>query len=182
MTIHLLPIPTPFPVGAINAYLLEGDLLTLVDCGPKYPDALNGLESELGKLRYRIEDIQQLIVTHHHVDHIGLAGEVVRRSGAKVLANPRTVPYLTDYASVRANNHAFYQQLMIESGVPANIQEKIDRTGGSFSKWADPVPVARTLDEGDTVNIGGGSWRVYYTPGHAGDLICLFNEATGELL
>lgn len=182
MTIHLLKIPTPFPVGAINAYLLEGDLLTLVDCGPKYPDALNGLESELGKLRYRIEDIQQLIVTHHHVDHIGLAGEVVKRSGAKVLANPRTVPYLTDYASVRTNNHAFYHQLMIESGVPGDIQEKIDRTGGSFSKWADPVPVARTIDEGDTVNIGGGSWRVYYTPGHAGDLICLFNEVTGELL
>jgi len=183
MTIHLLKIPTPFPVGAINAYLLEGDLLTLVDCGPKYPDALNALESELGKLRYRIEDIQQLIVTHHHIDHIGLAGEIVKRSNAKVIAHPRTVPYLLDYDKHRSLGNDFIRQLLIESGVPDTIKGKIERTGGSFAQWVEPISaVARTLDEGDTVNIGGGSWRVYHTPGHAGDLICLFNESTGELL
>jgi glyoxylase-like metal-dependent hydrolase (beta-lactamase superfamily II) len=170
-------------VGAVNTYLIEGDPLTLIDCGPKYPDALNALESELAKLRYRIEDIQRVIVTHHHIDHIGLAGEIVKRSNASIISHKLTAPYLIDYEKHRSQGRDFYQQLLTESGVPEWIKEKIDRVGSSFARWVEPVAaVTLTIGEGDTINIGGSSWRVYHTPGHAGDLICFFNEVTGELL
>src|SRR2546430_14201197 len=44
MDLHRLELPTPFPVGPVNAYLLRGDPLTLVDTGPKTVEAQTALE------------------------------------------------------------------------------------------------------------------------------------------
>ena len=45
--IHRLAIPTPFQVGRINAYLIEGTPLTLIDSGPNSAKALDELEQAL---------------------------------------------------------------------------------------------------------------------------------------
>ena len=48
--IHCLPIPTPFAVGRVNCYLLEGDPLTLIDAGPRSEQSLASLEKqEIGR-------------------------------------------------------------------------------------------------------------------------------------
>ncbi|MDR7561019.1 MAG: MBL fold metallo-hydrolase, partial [Armatimonadota bacterium] len=39
MRLHRIELPTPFPVGPVNAYLLAGEPLTLVDAGPRTPQA-----------------------------------------------------------------------------------------------------------------------------------------------
>ena len=41
--IHKIIIPTPFAVGDVNAYLVKGDALTLIDAGPKTDEALIAL-------------------------------------------------------------------------------------------------------------------------------------------
>ena len=46
--IHCLPVPTPFAVGAINAYLIEDEPLTLVDSGPNSGKALDVAERTAG--------------------------------------------------------------------------------------------------------------------------------------
>ena len=35
--LQTISVPTPFPVGPINCYLVQGEELTLVDTGPKHP-------------------------------------------------------------------------------------------------------------------------------------------------
>ena len=55
--IRLLRIPTPFQVGRVNTYLLEGEPLTLVDSGPNSGKALDELERQLESLGHRIEEI-----------------------------------------------------------------------------------------------------------------------------
>jgi len=175
-------LPTPFPVGPVNTYLLDGDPLTLIDCGPKHPDALDVLESGLDAHGKCIEDIRQLVLTHHHVDHVGLAKTIVERSGATVVTHPYNIPYLADYESERLRHLPFYDQVWAEGGVPENIIAEMDKSGRGISRWLDPVTVTCTVDEGDTITMGGAEWRVYHTPGHAGGLICLYNEPTRELI
>ncbi len=178
----LLPLPTSFPVGPINTYLLDGDPLTLIDCGPKHAEPLAALEAGLAWHGCRIEDIRQLILTHHHVDHVGLAKTVADRSGADVIAHPFNTPYLSDYEAERVRNLPFYEQIWREGGVPEDIVEHMRQSGAGISRWLDPVEITRTVDEGDTITAGGRQWRVYHTPGHAGGLICLFDPDTGELI
>src|SRR5262249_4387680 len=45
--VHRLPVPTPFAVGKVNAYLIEDDPLTLIDGGPNYGRGLDVLSESI---------------------------------------------------------------------------------------------------------------------------------------
>ena len=87
--IHALPVPTPFAVGRINCYLVEDDPLTLVDAGPNSATSLTVLEAALGEHGRRIEDLERIVITHQHIDHIGLVQILADRSGAEVARSTR---------------------------------------------------------------------------------------------
>lgn len=180
--LHRLPLPTPFPVGPVNVYLAEGDPLTLIDTGPKDPATLAALEEGLKRLGHRVEDLRRIIITHAHADHFGLGGQLVARSGAEVLTHVQNVPWLADYMGERARHHAFYRQIWMEGGVPAEMIEALEQSSSVFERWVDPIPGAQGLNEGDTVQLAGAEWRVYHTPGHAGGLICLWDATSRTLL
>ena len=78
--IHRIALPTPFPIGRVNIYLLEGDPLTLVDTGVNTGTSLDILEQVLTGLGYAIEDIGLLLLTHEHADHTGLSTVIARRA------------------------------------------------------------------------------------------------------
>ena len=87
--IHRLPIPTPFRVGRVNCYLIEDDPLTLVDVGPNSARSLVALEDALREHGHRIEDLERIVITHQHTDHLGLVGILAERSGRRgVRARP----------------------------------------------------------------------------------------------
>ena len=179
---HQLGLPTPFPVGPVNVYLVEGDPLTLIDTGPKADHSRSSLESGLGSLGYRIEDLRRVIITHHHVDHMGLAAEIVARSGAEIWTHPYSVPWMADLAGFQRHNRRFYAQVWQEAGVPAPIISQITDANTHLLRWMDPVTASDTLDEGDTIALGGSPWQVFHTPGHAGGLICLWEPSSRTLL
>src|SRR5918912_4197175 len=95
--IHRLSIPTPFAVGRVNLYLIDDDPLTLVDSGPNSGSSLDELERQLGALGRRIEDLRLILITHQHIDHIGLVEILRSRSGAEVAAIDRLVPLVEGY-------------------------------------------------------------------------------------
>jgi len=112
--IHRLPIPTPFRVGRVNCYLIDDDPLTLVDVGPNWGVALVALEDGVRAAGRRLEDLERIVITHQHADHLGLVGIVADRSGAEVCALEAfapvvgLVPFTTlDEAIAQANASPF---------------------------------------------------------------------------
>ena len=91
---HCLPIPTPFAVGRVNCYLIEDDPLTLVDTGPNSGKALDELERALAEHGRRVEDLERIVITHQHIDHLGLVDILARRSGAEVCALDLLAPVI----------------------------------------------------------------------------------------
>jgi len=180
--VHRLTLPTPFPVGPVYAYLFEGDLLTLVDTGPKADVTRESLRAGLADFGYRPEDIQRIIVTHHHADHMGLAAEIWQRSGAEIWTHPYSLPWLADYAGQQARHHPFYAAIWQQAGVPTDIVALMNDSSASLLRWIDPVLATHTLDEGQQIDLGGAPWQVFHTPGHAGGLICLWEPASRTLL
>lgn len=175
-----LELPTPFPVGPVNVYLAEGGPgpeekgLILVDVGPRFPPALEALEQGLAGHGYTLQDVRCIIVTHAHADHFGLAAEVARRSGAQVWTHPRSRPWLEDYREERERRYAFYTDLLHRAGVPEVVYQAVLRSNRGLARFAEAVPVSRTLDEGDVVFLDGQPWQVLHLPGHAGGLIGLY--------
>ena len=93
--IHTIALPTPFLVGRVNCYLIEDRPLTLVDTGPNSGKSLDELERALDGLGHTIEDLELIVITHQHMDHLGLLEILARRSGADVAALDLLEPYLT---------------------------------------------------------------------------------------
>lgn len=181
--IHRLELPTPFHVGTVNAYLLEGDPLTLFDCGLKTDEAYHALVEHLATYGYRIADIQQVIISHHHTDHLGLVNRVVDESGATLIAHRYTVPFLETPLKPRRYHEEYFQHLCHEGGVPTGIADVFRQSYQWIEQFSNaPIKVDRILDEGDMILAGDFLWQVYHTPGHAGDLICLFEPQSRILL
>ena len=76
----LIPLPLPH-IGSVNAWLLRGDPLTLIDTGPCDDEALSALEVGLRAAGHRVEDIELVLITHHHLDHSGLAATIAGALG-----------------------------------------------------------------------------------------------------
>ncbi len=179
--IHLLPIPTPFPVGPVNVYLLEGEALTLVDAGPQTKDASEALASELQKLGYTVADVDQLVITHAHHDHFGLARHVVERSGAIVLSFTENKERLEDFDNWWDQRMDRLAQLVVAQGAPREAVAEIEIIRG-LGRYATSVPEVVPLEDNDEVQMGSSMWRAIHTPGHAHGHLCLYHPGRELLL
>lgn len=182
--LHAIELPTPFPVGPVIVYLADapGEPLTLVDTGPHTPDARAALGTHLTRLGHHIADLRRILVTHAHADHFGLAAELAATSDAQVLTHPWNIPTLGDYDADRQRRTTFFADLFREAAVPDRVIETIGRVTSGMKRFAQPVTVDTTVDEGDTIRLAGHDWEVLHTPGHARGLVCLYARTNRTLL
>lgn len=180
-----ITIPTPFPVGDVFAYLARGKgsaPLTLVDCGVRTDEARRALQAGLAACGVTFRDIERVVITHHHTDHIGFAAEIAAESGAEIWAHRLCVPWLEQPEATRQAFDAYLRPLFREGGVPDDVMESIERVSAYLGSFVQPVRVTRTLAEGDQLDLLGMTWRVFHTKGHAGDLLCFYQPEQRVLL
>ncbi len=180
--IRRLTIPTPFQVGAVNAYLIEDSPLTLVDAGPRSEDSLEELERSLAELGHAIEDLELIVITHQHLDHFGLAATLARRSRAEVAALDSLAPYLGSYPEQAELDETFAERVMRRNGVPADAIEALRRLAVSLHRLGEPVAVDRPLGDGGELNLSGRSLRVLHRPGHSPSDTVLLDESSSILI
>jgi glyoxylase-like metal-dependent hydrolase (beta-lactamase superfamily II) len=179
--IHCLPIPTPFLVGRVNCYLIEDDPLTLVDCGPNSGKALDALERALSAHQRRVEDLELIVVTHQHIDHIGLVDVLARRSGAEVAALDRLTGYLGDYRRAAELDDEFAAALMLRHGIPADVVHALRAVSAAFRGWGSGARVSRPLAHDSRLALRDRTFEVLHRPGHSpSDTV--FWDAERELL
>ncbi len=173
-------------MGDVNVYLLQparpGEQLTLVDTGPHWEPSETALRAGLAELGHSPADLGQIIITHPHPDHYGLASKLAAESGAAVLAHPNASPTLESGRNNSQLAVAFYLAWFAQCGVPAEVQEQIAAARDSTHHYARPVAVNADLCDGDPLRLGGQDWQVLTTPGHSGGLICLWQPDSRVLL
>ena len=165
--IHCLPVPTPFAVGRVNCYLVEGDPLTLIDAGPRSDRSLTELVAMVEETGHRVEDIDLVVATHQHIDHIGLIRTVVERSGAEVAALDKAVARLAEFGMNSEAEDDLAVSLMLSHGVSEDIANTLKSLSTTYRDYGDAVTVTRPLAHGSTVRIGGHEMTVLHRPGHS---------------
>jgi glyoxylase-like metal-dependent hydrolase (beta-lactamase superfamily II) len=181
-TIKALPIPTPFAVGRVNTYLVEDDPLTLVDAGPNSGTSLTELETGLAAHGRRIEDLERIVITHQHIDHIGLAQILAERSGAEVCALDALAPWLARYGSAMEEDDRFASDLMLRNGIPGDVVVALRAVSSSFRAWGSPVQVTTPLAPGSTLEFANRTWEVHHRPGHSPSDTVFYDPATQDLM
>ena len=177
-----LPIPTPFAVGRVNCYLVEDDPLTLVDAGPNSGTSLTTMEASLAEHGRKIEDLERIVLTHQHIDHIGLAQILADRSGAEIVALDALAPWLAAYGDNMESDDRFAEAIMARHGIPEDIRYALRAVSAQFRAWGARAEVTRRVSDGDVLEFAGRAWRVHHRPGHSPSDTVFHDEATGELV
>ena len=166
----------------VNAVLIEGEVLTLVDTGINESESVTALENAICGRGHRVEDLQQIVITHAHPDHFGAARQLAARSGATVVADPVSAEVLHNYPTGSREFSESRSTFIREAGAPEQFYDQL--RSRSFRSWAppEPIPISRTVDDGDQIAMGDATWQVVQTPGHAISEISFVDRASRTLL
>ncbi|MBI2858858.1 MAG: MBL fold metallo-hydrolase [Chloroflexi bacterium] len=166
----------------INIYLLKGPQGSiLVDTGWSAPGVWEGLISQFKADGLRAEDISDIVVTHVHTDHYGLAAKFKELSGARVVMH-REESNLIDYWFDHSEETGKEALRFLLSHGAADDPDSLRKMARTLFTWlSGRVRPDRLVEDGDIISNGQCGLKVLWTPGHSRGHICLYDEERGIL-
>lgn len=172
--------------GHNNSYLLglESDAtMTLVDTGVAIEETRRELRRGLDRYGLTFADIDQILLTHHHADHAGLAGEIQAESGCSVVAHEADVPLIEQRPDAVKAMSKRLRRVIDEWGMPEGKQNELLGFLDSASHIDGDAPEVTTITDGATFDLGSVELRAVHMPGHAAGLVgYVFEGRDGEEL
>jgi glyoxylase-like metal-dependent hydrolase (beta-lactamase superfamily II) len=165
--VHRIAVPTPFAVGRVNVYLIDDEPLTLVDTGPNSATSFDELERGVAQLGHSLEELELIVLTHQHIDHLGLVSLVKARSEAEVAAIDAAVPFVEGFPAEAQADDDFAREMMLRHGIPTDVVSALSSVSQAFRAWGSRADVTRVLCDGDEVRFRDRTLRVHHRPGHS---------------
>lgn len=182
-----IELPTIFGMKTVNAWLFLTPEPVLIDCGEKTDAAWDALVLALAQHQLKVSDLKKVIITHAHLDHMGLANQICQHSEAQI--------YVSEYALGWANNletminkrkDAFLQ--VATKNIPPALANfsfgKFKFDFESLSPYWDEIPENRiqVFPMNGTLDFGNATWQIIHAPGHCLNQVCFFNAENGHFL
>jgi glyoxylase-like metal-dependent hydrolase (beta-lactamase superfamily II) len=142
-----------------NSLLIDDDVLTLVDAG----SSMENLEITLRDLGHQVEDLEQVILTHFHIDHKGHASHIQEKSNCEVICHPlaetgvKTFEGMVEFYGI--GGHQYYD----------DWRELLD---WRFKHVVTSYTVTGTFTDGKPINCGETELIPIHLPGHTIDHTC----------
>ena len=175
MTVVRIPVGGGSPEGENSAYLFP-DRGLLVDPGPPGEDAWGALLEGIGDAGLDLADVEEVFVTHWHVDHAGLAVRSAEAAGATLTMHADDAPLVGDYVRERERRLERDARRLRQWGVPDDLVASL-RSSDAPSPLPDAYPVEAVAD-GDSV----AGLDVIHAPGHTLGHAALADPARGDLV
>jgi glyoxylase-like metal-dependent hydrolase (beta-lactamase superfamily II) len=149
----------------------------IIDPGWDAEDSEAALKSQMQQLGFSLSDVKQIIVTHVHPDHYGLAGRVREASGAPIIVHERDVEQLRWRAErLGGDIEGWFRSYGLPPG------ETPVWNSARHRRWQVDTEPDRTMADGETLALGPFKLRVIWTPGHSAGHACFYIEDEELLL
>jgi glyoxylase-like metal-dependent hydrolase (beta-lactamase superfamily II) len=184
--IYQIRIPLPFALNIVNCYLLDdGDRWTIVDTGLNRPEAQMGWRAAFEALNISPDAIHQIVLTHMHPDHYGMAGWLQRQCPERppVRMSPR------EWAAAQGTwiRPHWHDDLLSEHvtrcGVPPDVTAEVVRAGAETAAMTAPHPeLVETLEPGSTIYMGKREFTIIEAPGHSDGQLLFYCAGEGLMI
>lgn len=169
-----LPLSKAGP-DTVNVYIIEGkDGNLMIDTGWNTLEAFNTLAQEMKNSGFAMKDITNIVITHLHPDHMGLAGKVAELSGATIAVS-ETENKLID--SLYTHPESLISEMILffmANGVPEWELKMLAEASYNIRNYVTPFKASTFLKPGDRVDMEPFAFQVIATPGHSPGHICLY--------
>ncbi len=136
---------------------------TLIDTGPKTAEAFAVLKS------LDITSIKNVLITHGHVDHHGVAFYIKKVSNCRVFVHKNDFLAVSDYKNELKRKSVDYVQFLKKSGISKGFISMFQQYYNEFREYGECCEAELLPDEVETEK---GLLKVIHTPGHTGGSCC----------
>ena len=183
-----IDFPSSFGLRFVCMYLFNiDDTHILVDAGINIPDWKRKFFSELQKLNLSIKDIDYLIITHDHPDHVGLMEEIKHKNpDIQVLMHEIThdvIKWMTDPKNddeIKKSAEELKERSM-KYGLTEKMAKNIFGFSTSMHRMIPYVKPDRIINDNDEIKFDSTNLKFIWTPGHSLGHICVFEEKNRHL-
>jgi glyoxylase-like metal-dependent hydrolase (beta-lactamase superfamily II) len=184
--IYQVTLPLPFALRSVNCYLLLGDEgWTVIDCGLNTSQGRETWQAAFVELGFQPQEIEQIVLTHSHPDHYGLAGWLQAEAGGRppVRMSPREAE-LAHFVWQEEEGwteavSAFWRSCGIPDALVTAVVTETDRT----RQLTRPHPqTIQTIEPGTTIKLGRHYFQAIHTPGHSDGQLVFYDVREGLLL
>ncbi|RLL45108.1 MBL fold metallo-hydrolase [Oceanobacillus piezotolerans] len=180
--VEIIPImvDTPSNLKTTNFYLVkEGSRIILVDAGWNHKTNWQALLDKLDQYGWTIKDIDAIVLTHNHIDHVGLINQIIALNDVPIYAQEHAIPRLKRDPAFFNMRVEFYTRLYEEMGCGKEGERQINlllekmrlNEGMGIHTDIKKIEAFHTIAE------------IIHTPGHSPDQIAiLYNQRQDALV
>ncbi|MEE9428179.1 MAG: MBL fold metallo-hydrolase [Paracoccaceae bacterium] len=180
-----LRMPMPMVLDHVNVYALDdGDSWTLIDTGLDTKKTRKIWQEALaGPLKGK--PVRRLLVTHHHPDHIGLAGWFQAEHGVELITTRTAwlmarMLILDEQSAVAPETLDYWRSAGMASEI---LEKRIQERPFNFADVVSKLPLGfLRLQEGQEITVGGRRWSVRMGNGHAPEHATLWSKDDGLVI
>ncbi|SDI35315.1 Glyoxylase, beta-lactamase superfamily II [Alteribacillus persepolensis] len=173
-----ITVPVDNSLKSFNFYLVQSaETLTLIDAGMNNDSCWNSLLHTLQEQNLSLSDIDQIFLTHHHIDHVGLINRITSECSIPVYAHPYAYPRLKRDETFLQKRIDFFEELY----KTADCGEKGEQQVAYLKKamYKNQHQAIRT--EIMPFPSFGHDFTIIDVPGHSEDQVGFFHEPSGVL-
>jgi glyoxylase-like metal-dependent hydrolase (beta-lactamase superfamily II) len=179
--VYRIEYTVDWPPGHVASYFIACDEPVLIDAGMPGSDSEDTLRETLATHGYELADIEHLVLTHPHIDHIGQVTTLIEAADPMVYA-PSGVR--TRFARDPDSLAETVRENATAAGfVDEQLEAAVDRAVESLQRNRTHFPgetVDTWVDDGETITISGTPVDVIHTPGHQADHCCFLIDMGNE--
>ena len=178
-------VPDKSELKSVNFYLImhEGSL-SLIDAGYDNEKCWEALLMTLKQNGFGLNDLTEIILTHHHIDHVGLVNRIVSKHPIPVYASSHSIPRLKRDKTFLEMRVEFFSKLYNEFGCAETGEKHVANMKKSMKKNKDKIIQADITSLKDDSLL---HFKLIDVPGHSPDQIAFLDESrkwlfSGDLL